>query len=391
MQTSSLPIPAAFASRFKWVSIILALVGAAALVYLAALPTGEKGFSTSRLAMAGGLLLMELLLGGLSAWLLAGRGRPRLARLAAWIDRRRFEVLGASAFAALSGIYLALRWAFLPPTYETGVTLPRLYPFLLLGALVSAGVLLLALPERTRAAGEPRSWVERAAAVMEPSQRLPRLLAWLNIFLAAACLAGQAVRFGLPAVHKYLDFLVTEFYMDSEMNLPTFYAAGLSILIGLSLFFIAWTAARNGKPDRMYWIFLGLLFLFLPFDEIFSLHEMLTAPVQDRIYAVGVLYWPWFLPLLPVLAVLFLTYLRFLLRLPRRTFVLLMVSAALFLGGAIVIEALGAAFADEYGLGNFPYALIATVEEATELTGQVLFLYTLFDYYSRTFRKNQVV
>jgi len=387
MQHTDTHDPAVFTSRLKWLSLALAVQGAAVLVYLAALPTSEKGFSTPRLAMTGSLLLAEALLVAWAASLFirAGRGQARFARFSAWLERSRFEVLGLSGFAAVSGLYMIVRWAFLPPTYETGVTLPRLYPFLLLATLFSAEVFLLALPARRSTATKNRAWMERITALAQPPTRLPRLLAWLSAFFTAACLAGQTVRYAFPGIYRFVDFLVTEFYMDSEMNLPTFYAAALTILIALTLAFIAWTIIRTGRPDRIYWIILTLLFLFIPFDEIFSLHEMLTAPMQDRIYAVGVLYWPWFLPLLPLLAILFFTYLRFMLRLPRRTFVLLMVSAGLFLGGAIVLEALGAAFADEYGLGNFPYAVIATIEETTELSGLVLFVYTLFDYYTRVF------
>lgn len=385
MLPAFIPCPAVFTRRLKWLSTALSIAAAAAFMYFIALPGGEKGLSPSRLAIDGALLLVELLL---VAWVIslfcgAARLQLRLARLAGWLDRRRFEVLGITGFASLGGLYLSVHWIFLPPTYETGVTLPRLYPFLLLAVLFSAGGFILALPGR--AAARSGGWMDRAAALMDPPYRLPRVLAWLAIFFAAACLACQVVRYAFPGLYRFVDFLVTEFCMDSEMNLPTFFSAALTILIALTLFFIAWATIRTGMPDRYYWVFLGLLFLFLPFDEVFSLHEMLTEPMQDRIYAVGVLYWPWFLPILPVLALLFFTYLRFLLRLSRRTFALIMLSAALFLGGAIALEALGAAFADEFGLANFPYMVISTIEETTELSGLVLFIFTLFEYYTGTF------
>jgi hypothetical protein len=254
---------------------------------------------------------------------------------------------------------------------------------------LSAEVFLLALAAG-QTGGPKQSLVDRIRWLADSPVRLPRLLAYVAVAFGVASIAGQAVKYGLPGYHRFVNFLVMEFYMDSEMNLPAFYSTALMLSIALLMGVIAWTAARSGRPYRAHWTVLGLIFAFLAFDETFSLHERLTGPMQDRIYAVGVLYWPWFLPILPVLAVLFLAYLRFLNHLPRRTFWLLMASAGLFLGAAIVLEAVGAAYADEHGLGNFPYTIISTGEELTELSGLILLIYTLLDYFPKLFKRTEL-
>ncbi len=347
------------------------------------------GYSPTRTGLLVSLLAAAGVLAAAAVLLLAHR--PFAARLEKWVYRpANLKTLVFSALIGLiTGVYLLVQWIHLEVRYEYQVAVPRLLPAVMLVCALCAQAILLLLPEAVR-----RLWAIQGGlpAWLKALASDPRLiLRWLmtiTLALAALSLAGQALKY-FSGYYRFLDFAITEFYQDSEMNLPTFYS---SFVMALTALFLASVGlwAPDERRWRGYWLGLAVVFLFLATDDICSFHEMLTPIVQDHIYAVGLLYWPWFLPVIPVLILLGLVYLRFFLRLPARTRAIFFWSGVLFLTASIGMEAIGAWYADEYGLGTFVYVLLVTVEETAETAAMAFFACALIDFARKRLAPSQL-
>lgn len=75
-----------------------------------------------------------------------------------------------------------------------------------------------------------------------------------------------------------------------------------------------------------------------------------------------------------------LAYWRFLRALPAATRQLFVASGAMFLLGALGIEAISAMHADLFGRANFHYAVLTTIEETFEMLGIAVFAIALMEY-----------
>ena len=86
------------------------------------------------------------------------------------------------------------------------------------------------------------------------------------------------------------------------------------------------------------------------------------------------------IPAIAFLSVLILTYLKFILSLPNRTKFWLILSGTVYILGAIGMELIGGYRVELYGYNDSIYIVIATIEEMLEMTGTILFIYTLLEY-----------
>ncbi|MCI5159514.1 MAG: peptidase M48 Ste24p, partial [Candidatus Electrothrix sp. AUS1_2] len=117
-----------------------------------------------------------------------------------------------------------------------------------------------------------------------------------------------------------------------------------------------------------------------------ALHERLGNYTEKLIKSTeflevsGLLYFPWIIPYSILIIILGLLYFRFILRLPRKTTVLLILSAIIFLTGAAVFDMLGGREAELHGFYTVTYTVLFTIEEFLEMIGVVLLIYTLLAY-----------
>jgi heme exporter protein D len=126
------------------------------------------------------------------------------------------------------------------------------------------------------------------------------------------------------------------------------------------------------------WAVLAGGFFYMAFDEAFSVHDKYWGPFSRSLFS-GVDFGGYFefawvavgIPLVAVLGLLFLPFLRSLPGIVRRRFVL---SATVFLFGAIVIEMLSANWSATVGT-VVGYKLIAGAEEAFEMAGIIMFIW----------------
>jgi hypothetical protein len=178
--------------------------------------------------------------------------------------------------------------------------------------------------------------------------------------------------------------------LDIEKNLPSFYSAFAIFLCSL-LFFCISLLEKKQVRQRCYWLGLAAVFLFLSLDEAFVLHEGLGDYTEEYIkttgilQASGLLYFPWIIPYGILTTLLGVLYFRFILHLPRKTTVLLILSAIIFLTGAAFFDMLGGREAELHGYYSITYTVLYTIEEFLEMSGIVLLMYTLLDYIEQQF------
>lgn len=189
------------------------------------------------------------------------------------------------------------------------------------------------------------------------------------------------------------------FYLDDESNIPTLYSTMSIIVVAVLLFVVAFLNKRTGKSPNSYWIFLGILFTLLAYDESSSLHENFNEIFWEKYPELPVyLGFGWVIPYFFILVVLGIFSINFLKGLPSKTAVLFIFSGVIYISGAMGMEFIGAyLWATQGGQADLLYNFFATLEELLEMLGIALFIYAILDYIKNvfgssvdiTFKKNE--
>jgi hypothetical protein len=147
------------------------------------------------------------------------------------------------------------------------------------------------------------------------------------------------------------------------------------------LLLIATAKRKEGLSEHWYWHGMAAVFLFLSVDEITILHERFNEPVRETLETSGALHFAWVIPYALIILSLVVLYARFVFKIiPRKTRNLMILSACIFIGGALGLELVGSYYFSKVGEIDITFALMATLEETMEMFGVVLFIYTLMDY-----------
>jgi hypothetical protein len=172
------------------------------------------------------------------------------------------------------------------------------------------------------------------------------------------------------------------FDLNEEANIPTWFSSSLWLLAAFVALAIFQTHRDRGFPNGGFWLGMVPLFLFLSTDEAAELHELvgrlLGQPLEES--AVLKFTYAWVFFGLGLLLLVGLLYLRFLFRLERHIRVLIVLSALVFVTGAVAVESVGAAV-DMGTLANFPlgqsWRRMIILEELLEMMGVILLVHTL--------------
>lgn len=172
------------------------------------------------------------------------------------------------------------------------------------------------------------------------------------------------------------------FDMDGENNLPTFFNAGL-LFMSAALFYLA-GRGEEGRVRRG-WYLLAVVFVFLGIDEGSQVHEQFMLVTLRALgwdgSRMGWLYYAWVIPYGAALLVLGVALIRFLLEVSAGTRNRLLVSAAVYVLGAVVCEMWSGAIAEEAADTDLPYnaayCAVITLEESLEMIGLMLCIRTL--------------
>lgn len=179
------------------------------------------------------------------------------------------------------------------------------------------------------------------------------------------------------------------FDVTSERNLPTWYSSAALLFCSTMLGIIAKFKSSVDDPFRRQWAVLSVIFLLMSFDEIASIHEKAIKPTREALNVSGFLYFAWVIPAGIRVILLGLYFLRFMTHLDRQTRNLFLISAAVFLSGAILFEMIGASLYEDYKSGassGIAYDKVAEVEEFFEMSGIVIFIYALLAYIRKIYK-----
>ncbi|GAA3952594.1 hypothetical protein [Allohahella marinimesophila] len=217
-----------------------------------------------------------------------------------------------------------------------------------------------------------------------------RILGVIALLLILASLGGQLSKYLLG--HDHLKGFVPLFSVDGERNVPTFFSVLLLLLNSSLLAVIASLNMRQKAPHSSKWVILSLGFLFMAFDEGFSMHEKLITPFRSLMgdQELGIFYFAWVIPAIALVLILGLFFLKFLMYLHVRTRLRFVIAGAAYLGGAIGVELIGGGYAELYGYSSLTYSMIVTAEEGLELTGLILFIRALVNYLAEHYRELRV-
>jgi hypothetical protein len=222
------------------------------------------------------------------------------------------------------------------------------------------------------------------------ARRCALILALVVALMIVASVTASFLSFAQisdPFLREVRESVVRLVWVDGEANIPAWYSAGLLLLCAFLLGTI--TLAQHFRPDGRLagWLFLTVIFVFLSLDEIAQFHELSIAPLRQHFELTGYLHYAWILPAALCVILFGLGYVRFLARLPARTRQLFLLAGAVYVAGALGVEAVSGQQAFLHGEQNLAYHAITTVEELLEMAGITLFLYALLDYIGREFSK----
>lgn len=188
---------------------------------------------------------------------------------------------------------------------------------------------------------------------------------------ALLVLAAPALRVGAALLRRagvQVGGAVPQLFdLNTERNIPTWYAAALWILFAAT----AGLLAAVDRRRRVGLTALAAVGLLLSVDEAVSLHERYLEPVGQRLD--GAPHFAWVLPGLLIAAGLAAALGRLVVGLPRRPRLLLLVGGAVFVLGAVGLETVSGVVLERWGDGG-GYLAVTTAEEALEMTGVLLAL-----------------
>ena len=211
-----------------------------------------------------------------------------------------------------------------------------------------------------------------------------RLLLAVIFLLIAFAAVGIALQFGLGLTSGQTLGFISLFDLDRESNIPTWYASAQLAGAAVLLFFIARAKRISHDLWARHWFGLGSIFLLLSIEEIARIHERMGDAISRVHKFDGFLTHSWVLIVPVILLVLYFLFWRFFRALPIRYKILFLISAILFVGGAVGMEMVAANIKGLHGSRDqLNYLLTSIVEEASELFGIALFIVSLTDYILR--------
>ena len=168
------------------------------------------------------------------------------------------------------------------------------------------------------------------------------------------------------------------FDLDREGNIPAFFSSLLLLTASLLLMFIYKVSTHQAN----YWLFLSLLFLFLSVDESVQIHEILNRlKLETEMFKDLKLVYVWIFPYLILIVLLFFFLKRFIFSLPPQTRNLMILSAVIFVGSAMGVEIVHDFLkVINGGIENMYLEFLICLEEIGEMTGTIIFIYTLLTY-----------
>lgn len=228
-------------------------------------------------------------------------------------------------------------------------------------------------PVRTAA---PEESAKRPAVPAEaaPWQRISlwRSFSYLMIPVAILSLISGSLAFATqwaPPEHvETARFWFYFFDVGREINVPTWFSAGLWVTAGL----LAGYFARRASRHRRSWALFAVVCIVFSIDETLELHERLDVIGNELARYLPVqLGFTWVLPGVLIAGLIVLSLLRMVLALPAMPRAALLTAGVVFVGGGIGVETLSGLFIEGEAL-PWQFFLLTLIEETLEMAGTAL-------------------
>lgn len=223
--------------------------------------------------------------------------------------------------------------------------------------------------------------------ILKPKNVL-RFLILLIICINIFYIVCQYFKFYLG--HSYLFGFSPLFDLNLEGNVPTLFSSLILLFSSIILTTIALLTKRDNRRYFLHWFGLAIVFFFLFIDESVALHEMLTNPLRLAFNTSELFYYAWIIPYGILLLLFVIGYYRFIFHLPAQTRFFFIVAGITYITGAIGFEMLGGYYHELYDKETMTYAILVLFEESLEMTGIVIFIYSLLSYLAVDHKKLQI-
>jgi hypothetical protein len=166
-----------------------------------------------------------------------------------------------------------------------------------------------------------------------------------------------------------IEALLPKLSLSYEASLATWLSS--SILLACSV--AAGVIAASRPAWQRHWWGITAVLAWMSIDEAIELHEHLGGMFGTG----GVLYFDWVIPAAGIVVVLAAIYWRFVFALAELTRNRLLLAAAIYIMGALVMELPLGWWTDRHGTEGLGYGLIDWIEETLEMVGASLALVAL--------------
>ena len=174
--------------------------------------------------------------------------------------------------------------------------------------------------------------------------------------------------------------LLRMFDVSGESNVPEWYSVITLAFSSVLLIIIGLNRKELHDKFARYWLFMGFVFAFLSLDEGACIHEGVGSLMSAHVKTGGALSYGWVIPWGIFTIGFALLYVRFLLSLPRKTAVLMVIAGAIYVGGALGMELVEGVLDEKFGALSLTEVIMRDIEEWGEMGGILLFNYTLLSY-----------
>lgn len=199
-----------------------------------------------------------------------------------------------------------------------------------------------------------------------------RSFAYLMIPVAMLVLTSGslalATQWSPPESVETVRFWFYFFDVGREINLPTWFSAGLWITAGI----LAGYFARSASRHRGSWALFCVVCIVFSIDETLELHERLDVIGSELgRYLPLQLGFTWVIPGVLIAGLIGLSLLRMVLGLPRAARAGLLAAGIIFVAGGVGVETLSGLFVQGESL-PWQFFLLTLIEETLEMTGIAL-------------------
>ncbi|MBB6612672.1 hypothetical protein H7F15_16640 [Pontibacter sp. Tf4] len=209
-------------------------------------------------------------------------------------------------------------------------------------------------------------------------QAVVSVLAAATVVFISLSLIGSFIKYTLHYDSVY--GFIPQFNLDTEGNIPTFFAALLLMASGFLFLLIALYKRSVKDAFVQQWFLLACMFMYMAVDEACEIHGLVMRPLNEFYSFSGAFHFSWVIPGMAVIFVVLVYFARFFFALNNTFKARFMAPAIVYMCGLIGMEMISGAYASMHGEANITYEVLTTLEEALEMAGLVLLIRALLLY-----------